>query len=217
MRKRQMNKIRILLADDHVILRKGLKQIMDETDDLLVAGEAGNGVEVLEKIRSSDWDVLVLDIAMPGLGGIDVLKRLHDEKSDLPVLVLSTYPPEQYALRLLKSGAAGYMTKESAPDELVLAIRQVAGGRKYISPSVAELLSDKLLDESTQKPHELLSEREFQVMCQIAKGKTVSEIADVLSLSVKTISTYRSRILTKMHMKNNAELTHYAIKSNLVD
>jgi len=210
-----MGKIRILLADDHVMVRKGLKQILDETHDMHVAGEASNGVEVLDKIHQSDWDVLVLDIAMPGMGGIDVLKRLHDEKSTLPVLILSSYSPEQYALRLMKSGAAGYMTKESAPDELVLAIRRVAQGRKYISPSVAELLSENLSDPAIQSPHELLSDREFQVMCQFAQGKTASEIADILSLSVKTISTYRSRILTKMHMKNNAELTHYAVKNGL--
>jgi DNA-binding NarL/FixJ family response regulator len=171
----------------------------------------------LSQIRQGGIDVLVLDIAMPGLGGADVLKRLHDEKLPLPVLILSSYPAEQYALRMLKAGASGYMTKESAPDELVQAIRKVATGKKYLSPIVAELLSESVLNTGVNQPHEQLSDREFQVMCQIAKGNTVSQVAELLNLSVKTVSTYRSRILQKMHLKNNSELTHYAFKNGLVE
>jgi DNA-binding NarL/FixJ family response regulator len=209
--------IKILIADDHAIVREGLKQILSESSDLVVVDEASTGQEVLEKIHKNDLDLVVLDIAMPGRGGLDILKEIKTQKPRLPVLMLSMYPEEQYAVRVLKSGASGYLTKESAPGELVKAIRQISQGKKYISPTLAEKLAIDLEISPDRLPHETLSDREYQVMCMIASGKTLKEIADELSLSIKTISTYRSRILEKMHMKTNAELTHYAIKNRLVD
>jgi DNA-binding NarL/FixJ family response regulator len=208
--------LKILIADDHAIVRQGLKQIVTETPDMIVAGEASNGQELLSKIQENDYDVVVLDITMPGRDGIDVLKQLRSERPELPILMLSIHPEEQYALRALKAGASGYLTKESAPDELVVAIRKVSRGGKYISSSLAEKLAFELEVGREQAPHETLSDREYHVMCLIASGKTVMEIAQELSLSEKTISTYRSRILEKMKMKNNAELTYYAIKNQLV-
>ncbi len=208
--------LRILIADDHAIVRQGLKQIVTETQDMVVAGEASNGQELLNKLKEEDYDVVVLDITMPGRNGVDVLRQLRSERPQLPVLMLSIHPEEQYALRALKAGASGYLTKESAPDELVAAIRKVSQGGKYVSSSLAEKLAFELETGHEQAPHEALSDREYQVMCMIASGKTVMEIAQELSLSEKTISTYRSRILEKMKMKNNAELTYYAIKNQLV-
>ncbi len=208
--------LRILIADDHAIVRQGLKQIVTETQDMIVAGEASNGQELLNKIKEEDYDVVVLDITMPGRNGVDVLRQLRSERPQLPVLMLSIHPEEQYALRALKAGASGYLTKESAPDELVAAIRKVSWGGKYVSSSLAEKLAFELETGHEQAPHEALSDREYQVMCMIASGKTVMEVAQELSLSEKTISTYRSRILEKMKMKNNAELTYYAIKNQLV-
>jgi two-component system invasion response regulator UvrY len=209
--------IKILIADDHAIVREGLKQILSESPDLVVVAEASTGQEVLEKIGKNDLDLVVLDIAMPGRGGLDILKEIKSQRPRLSVLMLSMYPEEQYAVRVLKSGASGYLTKESAPAELVRAIRQISQGKKYISPSLAEKLAIDLEISPDRPPHETLSDREYQVMCMIASGKTLREIADGLSLSIKTISTYRSRILEKMNMKTNAELTHYAIKNKLVD
>ena len=209
--------LKILIADDHAIVRQGLKQIVTETQDMIVAGEASNGQELLNKINEDDYDVVVLDITMPGRNGIDVLRQLRSERPQLPILILSVHSEEQYALRALKAGASGYLTKESAPDELVLAIRKISGGGKYISSSLAEKLAFDLAAGHEQTPHETLSDREYQVMCMIASGKTVIEIAQELSLSEKTVSTYRARILEKMKMKNNAELTYYAIKNQLVD
>ncbi len=209
--------IKILIADDHAIVREGLKQILSESPDLVVVAEASTGQEVLEKIGKNDLDLVVLDIAMPGRGGLDILKEIKSQRPRLSVLMLSMYPEEQYAVRVLKSGASGYLTKESAPSELVKAIRQISQGKKYISPSLAEKLAIDLEISPDRPPHETLSDREYQVMCMIASGKTLREIADGLSLSIKTISTYRSRILEKMNMKTNAELTHYAIKNRLVD
>ena len=209
--------IKILIADDHRIVREGLKQILAETPDMIVADEANNAQEVLKKIWDNDYDVLLLDISMPGRSGLDILKQLKSDRPKLSVLVLSMYSEEQYALRALRAGASGYMTKESAPDELIEAIRKVSTGRKYISPSVAEKLAFSLESGDEKPPQETLSDREFQVMCMIASGKTIKAIADDLSLSVKTVSTYRARILEKMRMKNNAELTHYAIQNKLVE
>ena len=209
--------INILIADDHSIVRAGLKQIIAEISDMTVVDEAGNGSEVLDKIRMNDYSVVVLDIAMPGKSGLEALKEIKSERPGLPVLMLSMYPEDQYAIRVFRSGAAGYLTKESAPAELVTAIRTVAGGKKYISPSVAERLVFNLDSEGEKELHELLSDREFQVLRMIASGKAVSDIADELSLSVKTISTYRSRILEKMKLKNSAELTTYAIQNHLID
>jgi len=209
--------INILIADDHTIVRKGLKQILAETQDMVVTGEASNGFEVMEKVKNNHYDVLLLDISMPGKSGLDILRELKTESPKLPVLVLSMYPEEQYAVRVLRAGASGYLTKESAPDELVVALRKVAQGKKYVSPSLAEKLAVDLEVDASKPVHEMLSDREYQVLCMIASGKTVGEIAEKLSLSAKTISTYRARILEKMNMKNNAELTHYAIQSKLVD
>lgn len=209
--------IKILIADDHRIVREGLKQILAETPDMIVAGEASNAQEVLKKIWDNEYDVLLLDISMPGRSGLDILKQLKSDRPKLSVLVLSMYSEEQYALRALKAGASGYMTKESATDELIEAIRKVSTGRKYISPSVAERLAFSLESGDERPPQETLSDREFQVMCMIASGKTIKAIAAELSLSIKTVSTYRARILEKMRMNNNAELTHYAIQNKLVE
>ena len=209
--------IKILIADDHAIVREGLKQIVSETSDIAVNAEAINGQQVLELAKTNDWDVVLLDIAMPGRGGIDTLKQLKREKPTIPVLVLSMYPEEQYAVRALKAGASGYLTKESAPEELIEAIRKVYSGGKYISSPLAEKLATKVGKEIEKPLHEKLSDREYQVILMIASGKTVKEIADELSLSIKTISTNRSRALRKMDLKNNAELTHYVIKQGLID
>ncbi|MBW1820032.1 MAG: response regulator transcription factor [Deltaproteobacteria bacterium] len=208
--------IRILIADDHAIVRQGLKQIVSETGDMIVAGEAADGRELLALMKGQACDVVLLDIAMPGRGGLETLKQLKRERPDLPVLILSVYPEEQYAVRALKAGAAGYLNKESAPEELVAAIRIAARGKKYVSPAVAETLASRLDEDSPGPPHKTLSDREYQVMAMLASGRTVSEIAGELSLSVKTISTNRTRLLKKMGMRTNAELTYYAIKEGLV-
>jgi len=209
--------IKILIADDHAIVREGLKQILSDTGDLVVAGEATNGQEVLELIRHEEWDLIILDLAMPGRDGLYTLKEVKREKSKIPILMLSIYPEEQYAVRALKAGAAGYLTKESAPEELIAAIRKVTQGGKYISASLAEKLAF-YLEVDTEKPlHERLSDREYQVMLKIASGKTVKEIADEMSFSIKTISTYRVRALSKMGLKNNAAFTYYALKNGLVE
>jgi len=209
--------INILIADDHAIVRKGLKQILADTPDMTVADEASDGREVLDKIRKRQFDIIVLDITMPGMSGLDVLTLIKKEKPKLPVLVLSIHPEDQYAVRVLKAGASGYLTKDSAPEELVEAILRVSRGRKYISDSLAESLASELNKDDGEHIHNRLSHREFEVMCLIASGKTVREIAGRLYLSVKTVSTYRSRLLQKMGMKNNAELTRYALKNRLID
>jgi two-component system, NarL family, invasion response regulator UvrY len=208
--------IRILIVDDHTVVRRGLKQILSEESDMSVVGEAHNAQEMLTLVRKQQCDVVVADISMPGRSGLDVLKELKQDRPKLPVLVLSMHPEDQYAVRALKLGASGYMTKESAPEELVKAIRKVVSGGRYVSPSLAEKLALDLAVDTDRSPHETLSEREHQVFSMIARGKTVKEIADELALSVKTISTYRTRILEKMAMKNNAELIHYAISNRLV-
>ena len=207
--------LKILIADDHPIVRKGLKQILSEESDMGVFGEAQNSQEVLELVRKQDWDIVILDITMPGRGGIDVLKELKHQYPKLPLLILSMHPEDQYAVRALKAHASGYMTKDSAPEELVKAIRKILRGGKYISSTLAEKLAFDLETETEKPLHETLSDREHQVLLMIASGKTVSKIAEELSLSVKTIDTYRARILEKMKMKTNAELTHYVIKNNL--
>ena len=209
--------IKVLVADDHPVVREGLKQILAAAQDIEVAAEAEDGHELLEKVREQSFDVVVMDITMPGLMGLDALKQLKSEHPQLPILILSVHPEEQYALRVLRAGASGYLTKGSAPDSLIGAIRKVHRGGNYVSPALAERLADELRGDITKMPHETLSDREYQVMCLIASGKTVTEIADQLALSVKTVSTYRSRILEKMRMKTNAELTHYAIEHKLVD
>ena len=209
--------IKVFIADDHAIVREGLKQIIGETSDMDVVGEAANSQEVIEKALQENCDVILLDIAMPGRGGLDTLEELKRQRSELPILMLSMYPEEQYAVRALRAGASGYLTKGSAPEELIAAIRKVSQGGKYVSASLAETLASHL-EKGAQKPvHEMLSDREYQVMLMIASGKTVTEIADELSLSVKTISTNRTRMLRKMGMKTNAEITYYAIKQGLTE
>jgi len=209
--------IRILIADDHPLFREGLRHILAGCPDFTVAGEASNGQEVLEKVWNNEYEMVLLDIAMPGTPGLEVLKRLKIEKPKLPVLVVSMYPEEQYAVRVIKAGASGYLTKGSASEELVTAIRRISGGRKYITSSIAERLADDV-EATAEKPlHDTLSDRELEVFRMIAAGKTPTQIAEELFLSVKTISTYRSRILEKMKMKTNTELMHYAIKHNMFD
>jgi two-component system invasion response regulator UvrY len=207
--------IRILIADDHAIVRHGLKQIIEDSGEMRVVAEAESGIDALRKIREIDCDVVLLDISMPDMSGIDVLKQIHAEKPQLPILILSIYPEDQYATRLIKAGAAGYMTKESAPAEVVKALMRVAGGKKYISQAVAEMLADELGTDEEKLPHQILSDREYQIFLLLASAKTVSEIADTLALSVKTVSTYRSRILEKMRLSNNAELMRYAVDNHL--
>lgn len=209
--------IRILIADDHPIVRQGLKQILSEEFDIGAFGEAQNSQEVLDLVRKKNRDIVILDISMPGRGGLDVLKELKSQFPKLPVLMLSMHPEDQYAVRVLKAGAAGYLTKECVQEELVKSIKKILGGGKYVSPSLAEKMAFDL-EIKTEKPlYEILSDREYQVLIMIASGRTVSEIAEELPLSVKTIDTYRTRILEKMKMKTNAELMKYAIKNKLID
>ncbi len=207
--------LKILIADDHPVVRRGLKQIIADAPDMVVADEARTGWEVINKVRESDYDVVLLDIAMPGKNGIEVLTELKHEKPRIQFLILSMYPEEQFAVRALRAGASGYLTKDSAPDELIEAIRKVSTGGKYVSSSLAERLAS-VIQKAGQPLHETLSDREYQVLCLIASGKTITEIAKELSLSVKTVSTYRSRILEKMQMKNSAELARYAIQNRLI-
>jgi len=207
--------LKILIADDHPIVRRGLQQILSGETDIAMVREAQNSAEVLDLARTEDWDAVVLDIVMPGRGGLDTLKELKRLYPALPVLMLSIYPEDQYAVRAFRAGAAGYMNKETAPDELIKAIRKIIKGGKYVSPALAEKLV--LIMQAEAPSHDSLSDREYQVMLKIASGKTLSQIAGEMFLSIKTISTYRERILEKMKMKNNAELTYYAIKHHLVE
>ena len=211
-----MKNIKILIADDHPIVRAGIKQILAETSDMVAADEAGNGQEVLNLIQKKDYDVILLDISMPGRSGLEVLKDLKKEKPKTPVLILSIYPEEQYAIRALRAGASGYLTKSSAPNELVSAIRKISSGGRYITEALAEKLASYFAMDLKKPLHETLSDREYQVMLMIAAGKTVTEIAGELCLSVKTISTYRTHILEKMYLKNNSEIARYAIQNDLL-
>ncbi|MBA3971154.1 MAG: response regulator transcription factor [Bacteroidetes bacterium] len=206
----------ILVADDHPAIRNGVKIILKSEFDEVEFGEASSAAEVFKKLRDKNWDILILDMDMPGRNGLDVIKQLKDEKVKIPVLVFSMHPEEQIAVRSMKAGAAGYLSKDSASEELAKAVHLILSGRKYISPSLAEQLASLLEHPAGKDPHELLSDREYQTMLLIASGKTISQIADELSLSVPTISTYRTRVLEKMNMKNSAELTYYAIKNHLV-
>lgn len=208
--------IRVLIADDHAVVRRGLAQILGEAPDMAVAGEVSTGRQVLQSVREDDYDVLVLDMAMPDGGGLEVLIQLRGLKPGLPVLILSVYSERQYAVRTLRAGAAGYLTKESAPDELLAAIRKVAQGGKYVSRSLAERLAAMMEAEPAREAHETLSDREYQVMCMLAAGKTVTEVARDLSLSVKTVSTYRTRVLEKLDLKNTAQIVRYALERGLV-
>lgn len=209
--------LKILVVDDHPVVRQGLKRIIAETYGGIVIDEACNGREAINKVRETDYDVVLLDISLPDLHGLDVLKQLKSEKPKLPILILSIHPEEQYALRVLRHGASGYLTKDSAPDELIAAIQKVSSGGKYISHSLAEKLASNLNTDVEKPLHDILSDREYQVLCLIASGKATKDIAEELLLSVKTVSTYRSRILSKMAMKNNAELIRYGVQNQLID
>lgn len=209
--------IRVLLADDHTIVRTGLKEILADTGDIVVAGEANDGLEVLARIEEREYDVLVLDMSMPGRSGIELIKQVKGAKPRLRILVLSMHSEEQYAVRALKAGASGYLTKESAADQLVAAIRRVAAGGAYISAETAQRLALDLAPATEAPPHALLSDREYQVFQLIVAGKSVSEIAGELALSVKTISTHKTRIMQKMRMANQTELIRYAIRHKLID
>lgn len=209
--------IRVLIADDHPLARRGLRDIFEDEADVTIGGEAENGQEVLKAVREGRWDVLVLDLSMPGLSGLDLLKQLKSEKPGLPVLVVTMHPEKQYAVRALRAGASGYLTKGSPPEEIIAAVRKLASGGKYASSTLTETLVRRIDEPEDKMPHETLSDREFQVLCMVASGMTVSEIAHKLSLSVNTISTYRSRILDKMSMQNNAQLTRYAVDNQLAE
>ena len=209
--------IRVLIADDFPILRRGLKEILMRELDGVTCGEAGNGEQVLDQIQSHDWDLLILDITMPGRGGLDVLRNLKALRPKLPVLVLSMHPENQYGKRVLKAGASGYMNKECAPEELMKAVGKLLGGGRYVSPALAETLALDLSRDDGRPAHETLSDREFEVLRKIASGKTVGQIAEELHLSVPTVSTYRARILEKMSLSTTAELMHYALSNHLVD
>lgn len=208
--------MKVLIVDDHDVVRRGVRQVLAEGFEAIEFGEATNARQAVELALQHKWDVLVLDIALPGRSGLDVLKELKVQRPNLPVLVLSMYPERQYALRALRSGAAGYLTKAEAVSELVVAVKKILAGGKYVSTTLAEQLADELTESKQQAPHETLSDREFEILCLIASGKTVKEIAHELTLSVNTISTYRARILEKMQMNTSAELTHYTIANKLV-
>ena len=209
--------ISILIADDHAILRRGLKEILRGEFESATFDEAGTAQQVLTQVQSRVWDLVILDISMPGRSGLDLLRDLQQLRPELPVLVLSMHPEDQYATRVLKAGAAGYMNKETAPKELVKAVRKVLSGGRYVSAALAEKLAADLSADAARLPHEKLSHREFEVLRMIASGKTVSQIAEELHLSVTTVSTHRARILEKMGMASNADLMRYALHNRLID
>lgn len=212
-----MRILRILIADDHPVFLQGLRQILEEEPDMVVGGEANDGDQVLQKVREGNWDAVVLDITMPGRSGIEVLPELRRDHPKLPVLILSMHPEDQFALMVLKEGAAGYLTKQSAPEEIVKAVRKAVSGGKYVSHTLAEKLAFHLETDYEKPRHEQLSERERQIMLMLASGRDLQNIADTLMVSVKTVSSYRTRILAKMKMKNNVELARYAIQHRLID
>lgn len=209
--------IDILVVDDHALIRRGLKMLLEETPGLRIAGEAENGATAVAMVRKQHFDVILLDMAMPDRHGMDVLKQIRQEQPDIKVIVLSMYPEEQYGLRALKAGAMGYINKQSAPENLVSAVKQVVSGKKYISAVLAEQLLNNLMGESHELPHQNLSNREFQTLCLIASGKSLTEISEIMKLSPKTVSVYRARMLEKMNFKHNAEAVHYAIAHQLVE
>jgi two-component system, NarL family, invasion response regulator UvrY len=209
--------IRVLIADDHAIVRSGFRQFVADEHDMEVAAEASTGDEAIALVREQAFDVVLLDIAMPDKNGVDTLRVIKQIRPQQNVLMLSGFPESQYAINLLKAGANGYLNKDAAPDEIVRAIRTVSRGHRYLSEFVADALADKLDKPAAERPHELLSEREFQIFCKLAGGQIPTEIADELHLSVKTVSTYRARVLEKMRLSNNADLTYYAIKNGLID
>lgn len=208
--------IKVLIADDHPVVRRGLRQILDETADILVGAEVGSAQEVLDAVRGQAWTVVVLDISLPGGNGIDLIKDIRRERPEARVLILTAHSEEQYAVRAIRAGAAGFLNKESAPEKLTEATRKIAAGGRYVSAALAETLASILAGDAAEQPHERLSDREFEILKLLASGKTVSIVAGELSLSVKTISTHRARILKKMNLRTNAELTQYAIRQGLV-
>jgi two-component system invasion response regulator UvrY len=208
--------IRVLIVDDHAIVRRGLRALLSDEFRGAAFGEASDARQAMEQLRKKEWDVALLDIALPGKSGLDLLKEFKDARPKLPVLVLSAHPEDQFAVRALKAGAGGYMTKESAPEELAKAIRKILAGGRYVSPALAEKLALRVGKDPMRTPHETLSDREYEVMSRIASGKTVTEIAGELSLSPKTISTYRARVLEKLGVKNSAAIVQYAIRNGLV-
>jgi DNA-binding NarL/FixJ family response regulator len=208
---------RILLVDDHPVVRQGIKQVLAGAFHPAEVGEASNAEEGMMEVKGTEWDVMVLDLSLPGTSGLDMLKDLRRERPTLPVLVLSMYSPEQFARRAMNAGASGYLTKDTDPTELVKAVGEVMAGRRYVNPSIADEPADTGQAERDQRPHESLSDREYQVLRMIASGLTVSQVAARLTLSVKTVSTYRARVLEKMNMKTTAELMHYGIQHGLID
>ena len=209
--------IKILIADDHLIVREGIKRIIDDSADMNVVAEASNGMEALELVWNNKYDLILLDISMPGQNGLQTLKEIKKHDKDLPVLMLSMHAEQQYAMRAIRAGASGYMTKDTASSQLVKAIRKINDGRKYISPEVADLLATDLYHEHDKEPHEYLSDREFEVLKMIARGDPIKIIAKNLSISPKTVSTYRSRILAKLDLETNSDIIHYAIDYKLED
>ena len=209
--------VKVGIVDDHSIVRSGLRQFLSEMVDLRVVGEAASGREAIDLVRTTEMDVIIMDLSMPGQSGIDALAMIRAKAPDVGILILSGYPEEQYAVNLIRQGASGYLNKECEPMEIVNAIRTIALGRRYISPSVAELIAQQLNRKEGSAAHDLLSEREFQVFLKLAKGETAGDIAEALSLSVKTVSTYRTRLMEKMGLSSNSDLTYYALKNKLID
>ena len=209
--------INLLLVDDHALIRKGIKQLLEDIPDIRVTGEAAAGIQAINMVHEHSYDLILLDIALPDKHGMDVLKQLKSEHPDVKIIVLSMYPEDQYGVRALKAGAMGYINKQSAPEKLVSAIRHVISGKKYISETLAEQLLNNLIGESQELMHQSLSNREYQTLCLMSSGKSLTEISEVMRLSPKTVSVYRARMLEKMGFKNNAEAVHYAIAYHLVD
>ncbi len=209
--------IKILIADDHALIRKGLKQILDDSPDMRVTGEAENGMQAIQMALQNEYDLILLDISLPDKNGIDVLKQIKANNPNTPVLMLSMHAEDQYAVRSMKAGAAGYLNKQGVPAQLLTAIRNVASGKKYISTELAEQLANGLSQGYQELAHQTLSDREYQTLCLMASGKKLSEMAKIMSLSPKTVSVYRSRLLEKMKLKTNAEAIHYAISNHLIE
>ncbi len=209
--------IKVLIADDHPIVRRGLRDVLADVGDIFIGGEASSAAEVVQLVREQRWDVVVLDISMPGGNGIELIDVIRRERPEARVLILTVFSEEQYAVRAIRAGAAGFLTKESAAEKLIEAIVKIANGGRYVTPELAETLASMLAGETSGQPHERLSDREFEILKMLASGRTVSQVAQDLALSVKTVSTPRTRILRKMNMKTNAELTHYAVRRGLVD
>ena len=212
-----MSSVRLLIAADQAVVRQGIRQILTDAPEIQIAGEAATGMEALELMRDADIDLVILDLSMPGLSGLDIVRQMRQDRPLVRILVLSVHPEEQYAVRVMKAGASGYLTKDSAPEELISAVRHIAAGHKYVTATLAERLALELDNAGDKLPHQSLSDREYEVMLLVAEGLKVQEIADRLSLSVKTVSTYRTRLLQKMRMRNNAELVRHAVRQRLVD